>query len=62
MLSGKCLGDAEAADASADDHAVDRGGAGMGLRGGFGRRCGGLLRNGAAENMVGVSAGEFSIG
>lgn len=52
VFSGKCLGDAEATDATTNDHAVDgRGisGAGIGLSGGFGRRCGGLLGNGTAE-------------
>lgn len=57
MFSGEGLGDAEAADASADDYAVDGGGVS-----GFGRRCGGFLGNGATNNRVTVRGREFSRG
>jgi len=57
VFSGEGLGDAEAADASADDYAVDGGGVS-----GFGRRCGGFLGNGATNNRVTVRGREFSRG
>lgn len=57
MFGGEGLGDAEAADASADDHAVDAGGVS-----GYGRRYGGFLGDGAAENRIRARARELSSG
>lgn len=49
-IGGKGLGDAEAADAAADNDAVD--GGGIELGGGFRRRRGGFLGDGAADARV----------